>query len=234
MPSRAPFDPRTHFAIATSADGGTNVWLDGVLTIEGSPPIWPDDDLVALAPCSDCESWGCNLVDGHASRVRRLGPYVLWVNTWRPALAFDAEAYDRALAPAVEARRARGFVEEVGDVRVLSPDDDDALPDPSPQGEHANPRFVSVAYDLQAEPDGPLARLARWPGDPSIVLVAVEPPRRAIELPSTRPDEPSWWIDADPRPDGGRAAYLPGLVRAPIWVAGPCVDRALAHLLDAR
>ncbi len=233
MTARPPFDPRTHFAAERSARGGTNVRLDGVLTIEESWPIWPDDTMVAFSACSDCEEWGCNLVDGSAARVRRFGPYVVWATFFRQTYAFDAEEYERALVAVMDPAQGP----ESGRYEPLppfKPDDHVALPDAVARGEHCNLRFAPVAYDLDAAPDGPLESLARWPKDPSIELVAVEPPERALELASTRPGEPSWWIDAEPRPDGQRAAYLPGLVRAPIWVAGPSVARALEHLLAAR
>lgn len=233
MQKRPLFDPRTHFVVERSARGLTHVRLDGVLVIEDSEPIWPEDDMVVWSPCSDCGDWGCNRVDGSAARVRRFGPYVLWATKFRPAHSFDADGYERALAPARLERGDLVFADDEG-IPDLGPDDHVALPDAIARGEHCNLRFAVVAYDLDAVPDGPLESLARWPRDPSIALVAVAPPERALELPSTRPGEPSWWIDAEPRPEGRRAAYLPGLVRAPIWVAGPSVDRALAHLLAAR
>jgi hypothetical protein len=232
MTIRSPFDPRTHFAAERTARGQTNVRLDGVLTIEESWPIWPDDTMVAFSPCSDCEEWGCNLVDGSAARVRRFGPYVVWATFLGRTYAFDAEAYTRALVAVMDPAQGP----ESGRYEPLpsfEPDDHIALPEATVRGAHCDRRLVAVAYDCETTPDGALEVLTRWPRDPSIELVAVEPPERALELPSIRAGEPSWWIDVEPRPNGQRAAYLPGLVRAPVWVAGPSVDRALALLLGA-
>jgi hypothetical protein len=200
---------------------GMSVIIDGVERITGGLRIEGDDPLVALSPCSDCDEWLCNLVDGCAARVRRLGPHVFWVLRGETH-CFGLDRYREVFGGTVE-----GLPE-------LAEEDLECFDEPASSGEYASPGGESIFFDDWAMRDGPLARLRAWPVGGSGPAEAVAPPARALEIRSLTAGLPSLWVDEAPRACGRRAAFLPRIVRVPVWLTGPDIDLAIAELLGAR
>lgn len=242
MIARPPFDPREELEARvlnlgevsvltkTPAGGwettqswqqGMSVVIDGVERITGGPRIDGDDPLVALSPCSDCEDWLCNLVDGYAARVRRLGPYVFWVIRGETR-CFGLDRYREVFG---------GSVEELPE---LSHEDIERFDEPTSSGEYVSPGGEPIVFDDDwALPEGPLARLRAWPLKGLGSAEVVAPPERAVEIRALTAGLPSLWVDAAPRAGGRRAAFLPRIVRVPVWLSGPDIDLAVAELLGA-
>lgn len=228
--ARPPFDPRHDLRAELHDLGPQRVWrqdaagvvtqhderrlamsvfIDGELRIDHGLVVTGSQPLVAYNECSSCGLFECNLSPNYAACVRRVGPYVLWFTIWGEQHCFALERYR----------------EVFGDVSALSaprPEEHDLLgDDPAPAGALVLPDGRTLAWDVFRTPETPLDRLCAWRGGPELVPVA--PPAVAIELPSVAPGAPSGWLDP-----GRRAAYLPGLVPLPVWVAGPDVDALVA------
>lgn len=198
-----------------------SVYLDGQERIERGLVVTGGDPLVACRPCPSCDLFECNLTEDYAARVRRFGPYVLWITVWGEQRCFSLDRYREVFGGDVEA--------------LVAPTVDDylELDEPARSGAWRCPDGRALVLDLERAPDEPLAKLSVWRGDPAGDLVAVAPPGRAIELPSAGGGAPSLWIEAHPRPDGRRAAFLPGVFILPVWLVGPEVDQVAAAALGA-
>lgn len=246
MSARPSFDPRIdvsthvreHAPIAVSRKDANGVWItraepqrtmsvfiDGVEQIEDGLMIDGGDPLVAFNPCGVCGEWVCNLVEGWAAKVRRIGPYVVWIRASGETFVFDVERYRAVFGGHVES------------LPGLSADDAWDLDEPATSVVLESPDGRSLVLDVSGDPDGPLARLRAWPVVPLEGIVAVAPPARAIEIrartteASPNRDAASSWIDMEPREDGRRAGYFPGIVRVPVWIGGPEVDGVVAALV---
>jgi len=212
-------NPEGGWATTAGWQRGMSVIIDGVERITGGLPIEGDDLLVAFSACGDCGDWGCNLVDGHAARVRRLGPHVFWVTPWGETHCFGLDRYREVFGGSVE-----GLPE-------LSADDIERFEEPASSGEYVSPGGEPIFFDDWAMPGGPLARLCAWPGGGLGPAEAVAPPERAVEIRSLTAGLPSLWVDEAPRAGGRRAAYLPKIIRVPVWLTGPDIDLAITELL---
>ncbi len=234
--TRPPFDPRQRFEVDLRDLGPRTAWrrddhgaltpreervltmdvrIDGELEIVGGLIIEASDGLVALDECGMCGLWECNLTDGYAAKVRRIGPYVLWILPNGRVYTFDAADYARALGGAVE------------EVPTLT--DNDAYDLDEPDAEAAYPcrdgAVLAVSGDI-----GALASLSRCSVVGEGALRAVAPPSEAVEVRAVNGLSASAWIDARPRDDGRRAAYLPAVTRVRVWFAGDAVDRVVEAL----
>lgn len=236
-----PFDPRTLLSAQIHDLGPIQVWrkdpkgggllphderklamsvfLDGEERIHRGLMITGEDELVAFSECSVCELFECNLTEGYAALVRRLGPYVLWITPWGDVYAFDEARYREVFGAGVDALPPLG-PEEMWDL--------DEVPS---SGEYVTLDGRRVSFDVDRDPDSPLGALQAWPVRLVPDIEVVLPPASALEVRSTVPDAPSLWIDDAPRADGRLAGYFPGIVRAPVWIAGLEVDRAIDELL---
>ena len=196
-----------------------SVYLDGQERIERGLVVSAGDPLVACGPCSSCDLFECNLTESYAARVRRFGPYVLWITVWGEHHCFALDRYREVFG---------------GDVQALvEPQVDDylELDEPARSGAWRCPDGRSLSLDVERAPHEPLAKLHAWRGAGG--LEAVPPPERAIELPSAVAGAPSLWIEARPRPDGRRAAFLPGVFILPVWLMSPEVDQVVTAALGA-
>jgi hypothetical protein len=146
---------------------------------------------------------------------------VLWITAWGERHCFALDRYREVFGDGVEALAAPG------------PDDCEVLDEPARAGAWVGPDGRTLTLDLERAPEAPLARLAAWRGAPAAGLEAVPPPAAALELPSAAPGAPSLWLDAQPRPDGRRAVFLPGVLVLPVWVTGAWVDQVAAMALGA-
>lgn len=237
MSPRPAFDPRNELAaqildrgpITVSrrdASGGwvttderqlaMSVRIDGVERIDVGLVIQGSDTLVAFSECGSCGLWECNLTEGYAASVRRLGPYVLWLTHWDEFYCFDLEQYRSTFGGEVEA------------LPELTEEDVMLYNDPPLSGAYVSPGGGVISFDCERSPGAPLARLRCWPGPLATDLEAVRPPPSAIEVKSATDGAPSLWISETPGPDGRRSAFLPGVVRVPVWLAGPDVERLVA------
>lgn len=190
-----------------------SVVVDGRELIDHGLMIDGSDALVAYTECGVCGEWSCNLVEGYAAAVRRFGPYVLWITPWDDGHVFGIDAYAGWFGPV--------------DVPALDATALHDLPEPDPAWAHAA-HDGRVVAGTTAEP-AVFTDLMDWPLHGSTDVLPVEPPAVAVEVPSVLAGGRSIWIDVAPRADGRRAAYLPAVTRAPVWCAGPAVDR----LIDA-
>jgi hypothetical protein len=212
--TRAPFDPRQKFEVSVEGDR-MSVRIDGELVVDGGLLLEASDELVALTACSVCEIWECNLVESSAVRVRRIGAYVLWLAPWDECWVFDAEQYAMALGGSVAA------------LPLLTAKDPPDLEVPTVLARPGGGTFCP-AHEAQRDPTSPFAELLAWPSRGE--LEAVLPPDEAEAVECIEPlSGPPIWVGPT-RPDGHMAAFFPGLVRVPVWVTGPAVERALASL----
>lgn len=234
---RPAFDPRQRFAVELRDHGSRTVWrpdehgkltpreeraftmdvlIDGEYEIVGGLVLRADDRLVAFDECGMCGLWECNLTAECAARVGRLGPYVLWLHPGGRVYTFDADEYARALGGSVDV------------IPALTDDDAYDLDEPD-----AGAAYACLDGSVLAVRDdgGPLASLARWPATSEGGVRPVAPPSEAIEVRAVNGVSSSVWVDARPREDGRRAAYLPAVTMARVWCAGDAVDRVLAALV---
>ncbi len=190
-----------------------SVFIDGDHRIDHGLVVTGGQPLVALHECGSCGLYECNLAEDYAARVRRVGPYVVWLTIWSELHCFGLDRYR----------------EVFGDASALSPPGEADYgvlgDDVARAGALVLPDGRTLAFDLEHAPDTPLARLGAWRGGPGVE--AVLPPPEAVELPSVAPGEPSAWIDV-----GRRAAYLPGVFVLPVWITGPDVDALVAATLE--
>ena len=209
--ARGVLTPREERRFATS------VYLDGRARIERGLHIRGEDPLVAMRECPCCGLFECELIEGYAASVRRFGPYVLWITDWGEHYCFALERYRAAFGGDVEA--------------LLGPQERDfeQLDETARSGAWRCPDGRPLTLDAQGAPHEALARLAAWRGGPG--PEAVPPPASAIELPSLVAGAPSLWIEEGLRPDGRRAAFLPGVFILPVWLSGPQVDPVVAAAL---
>lgn len=190
-----------------------SVYLDGEERIERGLVVTGGDPLVACRPCPSCDLFECNLTENYAARVRRFGPYVLWITVWSEHHCFALDRYREVFG---------------GDVLALvEPTERDyvELDEPALSGAYVRPDGRTLSFDAERAPDEPLAKLRAWRGGHAGGLEAVSPPETAIELRSTVAGAPSLWIDGRSRPDGRRAAFLPGVFFLPVWLVSPEVDQ---------
>jgi hypothetical protein len=240
LPSLPPaFDPRQVLSVVlhdrgpmqVSHRGADGVWVtteeraramsvfvDGREIIDTGLVLSADDELVALSPCSSCEFWECNLVEGYAAKVRRFGPYVVWITPWGPSYTFGRDQYAEVLGPGVD------------ELPELEPDEAWDFDEPSPEAAYPGVDGRVLAVDPERDPGGPLSSLREWPAGGG-ELHPVEPPAEAREIRATNEGSASIFIDPVPRADGSRAAYLPGVMRVPVWYVGPAIDRAIEALV---
>lgn len=228
MSGRAPFDPRERLEVLRHepAAGDASPWtgrraamsvsIDGELRIDHGLVIDGADPLVALRECPCCGLFECELVEGYAASVRRLGPYVLWLTSWGELRCFGLEGYRAAFG---------------GNPAALEPPragDDLFLDEPARAGAWRCPDGRGLAFDRDRGPEQPLARLSAWrPGAP-LEVEAVDPPPDALELPALAGAGRSVWIS---RGEGRRAAWLPDAFLFPVWLAGPAVDEVVSAAL---
>lgn len=229
MSSRPAFDPRRDLRATLHDLGPRRVWRTdarGVVTQHDerrlAMSVWIDEDqridhglvvtggqpLVAFHECGSCGLFECNLAEDYAARVRRLGPYVLWLTVWGELHCFGLERYREVFG---------------GDPAVHpAPREDElcGLDDPPRSGAWTCPEGHTLSCDLDRAPDGPLARLCAWRGGPGVE--AVLPPAWAVELKSGVGAR-SLWLDP-----ARRAAYLPGVFPLPVWITGPDVDAVVS------
>jgi len=235
--SRPPYDPRQRIELEPRDHGPITVWrpdaqgrltpreersltmdvcIDDEYEIVDGLALRADDRFVAFHECGQCGLWECNLIEGYAAKVVRFGPYVLWLHPGGRVFTFDADDYARALGGAIDA------------LPTLTDDDAWNLETPDREASYrgADGAVLSVADD-----DGPLAPLRGWPENSLGDVHPVAPPPEAIEVRALNGRSASVWIDARPRDDGRRAAYLPAVTGVRVWCAGPAVDRVVAALL---
>ena len=221
-----PFDPRQELSVVVHEHGvarvgrrdaagvwterdepqrSMSVWIDDEEVIAGGLVLSASDPLVALCECS-CGLWACNLIEGWAARVRRFGPYVLWITPNGRCYTFAAARYGEVLGPGQE------------DLPELGEDDAWDLGDPDDE----------VRYVLA---DGSaLAALRDWPVHGIDTLCPVAPPAEAREVAALDGKGPSLWIDVAPRETGRFAVFAPALTRVPVWCVGTAVDHLVAAL----
>ena len=230
---RPPFDPRQRFAVELCDLGPItvchsqepspreerrlvmDVLIDGEREIFGGLVLEADDLHVAFDECGMCGLWECNLVDGYSAKVRRVGPYVLWLRPYERVYTFDVDEYERALGGSTET------------LPTLTEDDEDDLDDPDDEAAYpcSDGRVLAVNDDA-----GPLAALRGWPIRSDVDAHPVTPPSEAVEVRALNGLSASIWIDARPREDGRRAAFLPAVTAARVWCAGDAVDRVVTAL----
>lgn len=231
-----PFDPRQRISITVhelglahvgqlGADGAwtyrdepqrsMSVWIDDEERISGGLMIAADDPLVAMNECS-CGEWVCNLVEGWAAKARRFGPYVFWIRPDDHCYVFSASDYTATFGPGLES------------LPVLDEDDAWSFSDPDVEARYLLADGSAIGLDVP----GPLAdvveALRDWPARGLGTLRSVDPPNDALELRPRDGGAPSLWVDRAPRADGSYAAYVPAWTRAPVWCAGPAVERLVA------
>lgn len=233
-----PFDPRRELSVVVHEHGvarvgrrdaagvwterdepqrSMSVWIDDEEVIAYGLVLSASDPLVALCECS-CGLWECNLVEGWAARVRRFGPYVLWITPNARCYAFAAARYGEALGPGQEELPE---LDEADAWELGDPDDDVryVLADGSVAGQGVP---SPIADALEA--------LRDWPAYGVGALRPVDPPAEAREVPALDGKGSPLWIDVAPRADGRSAAFAPALTRAPVWCVGAAVDRLVAAL----
>lgn len=208
---RPPFDPRRDLRAELHGPGSMSVCIDGEWRIGGGLVVTGSQPLVAFHECGSCGLFECNLAEDYAARVRRVGPYVLWLTVWGELHCFGVERYREVFGDVagLEAPRDRDYDLLVDEVARA--------------GAWTCPDGRTLSLDLDRAPDAPLARLGAWRGGPGVE--AVLPPADAVELRSVA-GAPSLWLDP-----ARRAAYLPGAFVLPVWIAGPDVDALLAEAL---
>jgi hypothetical protein len=195
-----------------------SVFVDDEEVIDAGLLISAAAPLVALHPCAVCELWQCNLVEGWAAKVRRFGPYVLWITPSGQIYTFAQDQYARELGPGAERLPA------------LTPAEAWDLDDPDLSACYVGAGGLLLTVDGERDPEGPLAALRDWPACGAGDLRPVTPPAEAVEIRARTPGGPSIWIDRAPRVDGSRAAYLPSVTRARVWCVGPEIERLIAAL----
>lgn len=233
---RPPFDPRQSFVVELCDLGSRTVYYgkdpnpheerilvmdvftDGEREIIGGLVIEASDRLVAFGECGMCGLWECNLTEGWAAKVLRLGPYVFWVRPDTSYFTFDAEQYARALGGSVE------------EIPGLTDDDAYELNEPDREAAYACPDGSVLD---QSDARGLLATLSLTSTMRDGELRAVPPPSEAVEVRAMNGVSASIWIDAHPREDGRRAAYLPAVTWAPAWLVGDAIDRVVSALVGA-
>lgn len=239
MTARPPFDPRQAFRVDVVDLGPVTVWrpgadgalapcqerahamdvfIDDQIEIIGGLVLSASDRLVAFSECSSCELWECNLVEGWAAKVLRFGPYILWLRPSGEVFTFGVEAYSRALGAGVD------------ELPALSPEDAQALGAPDREAAYPGADGRLLAVDPEVDPSGPFAALFAWPVEGEGDVRPVEPATEAVEVRAANGVSRSIWVDAAPRSDGTRAAYMPAVTAADVWCAGPAVDRVIEAL----
>ena len=205
---------------------GLNVFLDGneriscSERIDGQLPIGGEDTLVAFHACGCCGLWECNLTEGYAARVRRLGPYVLWVTCWDEVHCFSLDRYREIFG---------GHPERLPE---LSEEDFWDLRDPLASGAYSSLSGRRLSFDCDSPPENPFQALRSWPTPAPVAFEAVAPPSTALEIRSLVEGDPSLWIGEPPDAPGRKAAFLPGIFRLPVWITGPLVDPLIALILE--
>lgn len=237
---RRPFDPRQTLSVVVhdlgpvrvsrpGADGtyvtaeerrlAMSAFVDDKEVIGAGLMLDGGDRLVAFSACGVCDLWECNLSERHAAKVRRFGPYVVWITAWGDTYTFAYDRYAEVLGPGAE-RLPELTCEDAWD-----------LDDPEPGGRYAGLDGRLLVVDLERDPDGPLSVLREWPDRGREGLCPVEPPVEALEIRAADKGGQSIWIDAAPRACGSRAAYLPGVMRVRAWCSGPAIDRVIEQLV---
>ncbi len=234
---RPPYDPRQRFEVELCDHGPCTAWrpdehgtltpreerirtmdviIDGEREIIGGLVLEASDRLVAFYECGMCGQWECNLTEGWAAKVLRLGPYVFWVRPDGSMFTFGAEEYARALGGSVD------------EIPMLDGDDAYDLNEPDREAAYACPDGSVLD---QSDENGLLSALSLASAMLDSELRAVAPPSEAVEVRAMNGVSASIWVDAHPRGDGRRAAYLPAVTWAPVWYAGDAVDRVVSALV---
>ena len=199
-----------------------SVFVDGQEIIDAGLVLSAGDELVAFSPCGSCELWECNLIEGYAAKVRRFGPYIVWITPWGRTYTFGRDQYAEVLGSGAD-----GLPE-------LAADDAWDFDDPATETAYPSVDGRGLSVDAELDPGGPLSALRDWPAHDLGELRPVEPPAEAREIRATSEGSGSIWIDVVPRTDGSRAAYMPDVTRVPVWYVGPAIDRVLAALVGAQ
>lgn len=107
---------------------------------------------------------------------------------------------------------------------------------PDREAEYPTAAGGSLAIDPELNPEGAFAPLYEWPAHGEGEVFPVAPPAEAIEVRALNREHAPVWIDASPRTDGRRAAFMPTVTCVGVWCAGPAVKWVVEALLgrDAR